>query len=224
MATVEPKLDVDKQHGVVNVVYDIKLKRHAKFGEVTITGIPPAQAKHMAASLRSIKARIKGAYLKPGKTYSHKRLQAATTYMQRELGKQHYLAGRVKLVSTLYNPQTNRADINFEVVQGPKIEIKIAGAHVWGRTQKKLIPMYQEYTVDRDLVNEGEQDLRSYFQSKGYFDVQVQSKFEKKPSGVTVLYQITKGKRGKVRSVDFDGNHHFSDKELKASVPVKTRS
>lgn len=222
MATVEPKLDIDKEHGVVNVTYDINLKRHAKFGELTITGIPEPQAKHMAATLRSIRARIRGAYLKPGKTYSYKKLQTATTYLQRELGKQHYLAGRVKLVSTLYNPETNRADIKFQVTQGPKIEVKIAGAHVWGRTQKKLIPMYQEYTVDRDLVNEGVQDLTSYFQSKGYFDAKVQSKFERTPAGVTVLYQVEKGKRGKVKDVDFDGNHHFDDKELKGAVPVKT--
>jgi outer membrane protein insertion porin family len=220
MATVEPKLDVDKQHGVVNVVYDIKLKRHARFGEVTITGIPKSQAFHMAASLRTIRARLKGAYLKSGKPYSHKRLTNAITFMQRELGKQHYLAGKVKLVSTLYNPETNRADIHFLVTQGPKIEVKIAGAHVWGRTEKKLIPMYQEYTVDRDLVNEGEQNLTSYFQSKGYFDVKVQSKFDRRPDGVTVLYQVNEGKRGKVESIDFDGNHHFDDKDLKAAVPV----
>jgi len=219
-ATVEPKLDVDKEHGVVNVVYDIKLKRRAKFGEVTITGIPPEQAKLMAASLRTIRARLRGAYIKPGTAYTNKRLQAAIRYMQRELGKQHYLAGRVKLVSTLYNDETNRADIHFLVVQGPKIDIRIAGAHVWGRTQKKLIPMYQEYTVDRDLVNEGEQDLASYFQSKGYFDVKVQSKFQRTPTGVTVLYQIEKGKRGKVSSIDFDGNRHFDDKDLKGSVPI----
>jgi outer membrane protein insertion porin family len=220
MATVEPKLEIDKEHGVVNVVYDIKLKRHAKFGNVTITGIPPAQVKHMAARLRSFKARLRGAYIKPGKSYSNKKLQAATTFMQRELGKQHYLAGRVKLVSTLYNPETNRADITFQVTQGPKIEVKVAGAHVWGRTQKKLIPMYQEYTVDRDLVNEGEQNLTSYFQSKGYFDVKVRSEFQRTPAGVTVVYQVEKGKRGKVTDIDFDGNRHFSDKDLKASVPI----
>jgi outer membrane protein insertion porin family len=222
MATVEPKLDIDRPHGVVNVIYDVNLKRRAKFGEVIITGIPAAQVQHMARSLRSIRARLKGAYLKPGKAYSYRKLQTATTYLQQELGKQKYLAGRVRLVSTLYDPQTNRAKITFNVVQGPKIDIKIAGAHVWGRTQKKLIPMYQENEVDRDLVNEGEQDLASYFQSKGYFDVKVESKFQRTPEGVTVLYQIEKGKRGKVRAVEFHGNDHFHDKELKAAVPVTT--
>ncbi|HZD93812.1 MAG TPA: POTRA domain-containing protein, partial [Candidatus Sulfotelmatobacter sp.] len=220
MATVEPKLDVDQNHGVVNVVYYINLKRRAKFGDVIITGIPPSQVQHLAGRLRSFRARIRGAFLKPGKGYTYRRLQAATNYLQQELGRQHYLAGKVKVVSTLYNPETNRANITFQVTQGPRIEIKVAGAHIWGRTQRRLIPMYQENTVDRDLVNEGEQDLTSYFQSKGFFDVQVDSKFERTPEGVTVLYQINKGKRGRVKSVEFHGNDHFGDKELKGSVPV----
>ena len=220
MATVEPKLQADAKHGVVNVIYDINLKRHAKFGSVNITGASGAQIERMAASLRSLRARIKGAYLKPGKSYSFKKLRAATAFLQQQLGKQHYLAGRVKLVSTMYNPETNRADITFEVNQGPVIAIQLAGAHIWQRTQKKLIPIYQENAVDADLVNEGAQDLTSYFQSKGFFDAKVDSKIQKQGSGVTVLYQIDKGKRGNVESIDFHGNKQFSDKDLKSHVGV----
>lgn len=222
-ATVEPKLQTDQAHGVVNVEYDINLKRRAKFGDVMIAGVSGPQNKKLTSSLRSLRARIKGAYIKPGKTYSLKKLNAATTFLQRQLGSRHYLAGRVELVSTIYNPQTNRTDIKYEVTNGPRIEIKLAGAHVWGRTQKKLIPIYQENAVDPDLVNEGAQDLTSYFQSKGYFGAKVQSQIQKQPSGVTVLYQIAKGPRGKVESIEFHGNDHFSDKELKSHVPVTKR-
>jgi outer membrane protein insertion porin family len=223
MATVEPKLQTDQAHGVVNVEYVINLKRRTKFGNVIIAGVSEPQTKKLAGSLRSLRARIKGAYIKPGKTYSLKRLNAATTFLQQQLGSQHYLAGRVKLVSTIYNPETNGTDIKYDVTEGPKIEIKLAGAHVWGRTQKKLIPMYQENAVDPDLVNEGAQDLTSYFQSKGYFGAKVQSQIQKQPSGMTVLYQIVKGPRGKVESIEFHGNDHFSDKELKSHVPVTKR-
>jgi outer membrane protein insertion porin family len=222
-ATVEPKLEIDQAHRVVNVEYDINLKRRAKFGDVILAGVSEQQTKRLNASLRSIKARIKGAYIKPGKPYRLKKLTAATAFLQQQLGNQHFLAGRVKLVSTLYNPETNRTDIKYDVTEGPKIEIKLAGAHVWGRTQKKLIPMYQENAIDADLVNEGAQDLTSYFQSKGYFGAKVQSQIQKQPSGVTVLYQIVKGPRGKVESIEFHGNDHFSDKELKSHVPVTKR-
>ena len=225
MATVEPKMQTDEKHRVVNVEYVINLKRRAKFGDVTLAGVSEQQTKRLNASLHSIKARIKGAYIKPGKPYSLKKLTAATAFLQQQLGNQHFLAGRVKLVSTLYNPQTNRTDIRYDVSEGPKIEIKLAGAHVWGRTQKKLIPMYQENAVDPDLVNEGAQDLASYFQSKGFFDTKVQSHIQKGQSGgVTVLYQIEKGPRGKVEAIDFHGNEHFSDKDLKAHVPMSKRT
>jgi outer membrane protein insertion porin family len=220
LATVEPKMQTDQAHGVVNVEYDINLKKRAKFGDVILAGVSEEQTKRLNASLRSIRARIKGAYIKPGKPYSLKKLTAATAFLQQQLGKQHFLAGRVKLVSTLYNAETNRTDIKYDVTEGPKIEIKLAGAHVWGRTQKKLIPMYQENAVDPDLVNEGAQDLTSYFQSKGYFGAKVQSQIQKQPSGVTVLYQIVKGPRGKVDAVEFHGNEHFSDKDLKSHVLV----
>jgi len=223
MATVEPKMQTDEKHRVVNVEYVINLKRRAKFGEVMLAGVSEQQTKRLNDSLRSVKARIKGAYIKPGKTYSLKRLTAATAFLQQQLGSQHFLAGRVKLVSTLYNPQTNRTDIKYHVREGPKIDIKLAGAHVWGRTQKKLIPMYQENAVDADLVNEGAQDLTSYFQAKGFFGAKVHSQIQKQGSGVTVLYQIEKGPRGKVEAIEFHGNAHFSDKDLKSHVPVTKR-
>jgi outer membrane protein insertion porin family len=222
-ATVEPKMQTDQAHGVVNVEYDINLKKRAKFGNVILAGVSEEQTKRLNASLRSVRARIKGAYIKPGKTYSLKKLTAATAFLQQQLGNQHFLAGRVKLVSTLYNPETNRTDIKYDVTEGPRIEIKLAGAHVWGRTQKKLIPMYQENAVDADLVNEGAQDLTSYFQAKGYFGAKVQSQIQKQGTGVTVLYQIEKGQRGKVEAIEFHGNQHFSDKDLKSHVQVTKR-
>jgi len=220
LATVEPRLQTDVALGVVNVAFDINLNRRAKFGDVTITGVSGAQNKRLADSLRSFRARLKGALLKPGKSFSQKRLTAATAYLQHQLGKQQYLAAKVRVFSTKYNPTTNRADIAFAVTEGPRIEIQVEGAHLWERTKKRLIPMYQESAVDADLVNEGAQDLTSYFQSKGYFAARVRSRLEKHSSGMTVLYLVDKGKRGRVESVEFHGNQHFSDKDLKSRVPV----
>ncbi|HJT52580.1 MAG TPA: POTRA domain-containing protein [Candidatus Angelobacter sp.] len=221
-ATVEPALHEDSAHGVVNVEFLIKPGRRAKFGAMKIEGVSPAQARRLTDSVRSLRARIRGAYVKPGKNYSKRALDNGIKYMQGQMAKQHYLAARIGLAAVKYNPRTNRADLSIYVTQGPKIQIKIAGAHIWGRTQKKLIPIYQENTVDPDLVYEGQQDLRSYFQSKGFFDAQVKSQIEHQGPDVTVLYQINKGKRGKVESVAFHGNQHFEDDDLQAKIPIKT--
>jgi len=86
MATVEPKMQTDEKNRVVNVEFDIKLKRRAKFGNVILIGVSDQETKKLNDSLRSIKARMKGAYIKPGKQYSLKRLTAATAFLQQQLG------------------------------------------------------------------------------------------------------------------------------------------
>jgi outer membrane protein insertion porin family len=220
-ATVEPALHEDPAHGVVNVEFLVKPGRRAKFGEMKIDGLSAPQARKLSASVRSWRARIRGAYVKPGKNYSKRALDNGIKYMQREMAKQHYLAARIELESVKYNRQSNRADLVIHVRQGPKIQVKIAGAHIWGRTQKKVIPIYQENTVDPDLVHEGQQDLISYFQSKGYFDAQVKSQIEHHGPDVTVLYQINKGKRGKVEAIEFHGNQQFDDDDLQGKIPIK---
>src|SRR5258708_7279126 len=219
-ATVEPKLEADATHAVANVSFDINLRRHAKFGNVQFSGASPDETRRLQDSLHSLRARLRNVYLKAGKPYSFGKLQRAMTYMQGVMGKQNYLAGRVEDIASRYDPQTNRADVTFHVTTGPRITVQLQGAHVWKRTQKKLIPIFQENAVDADLVHEGAQDLQSYFQSKGFFDVKVNSRIERQPAGTLIVYQIQKGKRGKVTDVEIKGNRHFDSGDLSPHVQV----
>src|SRR5258708_17051915 len=140
--------------------------------------------------------------------------------MQGVMVKENYLAGRVEHIASRYDPQTNRADVTFHVTTGPRITVQLQGAHVWKRTQKKLIPIFQENAVDADLVHEGAQDLQSYFQSKGYFDVKVTSRMESQAAGTLIIYQIEKGKRGRVTAVDIKGNKNIGEDRLASHVQV----
>ncbi|HLJ29738.1 MAG TPA: POTRA domain-containing protein [Candidatus Angelobacter sp.] len=220
LATIEPELQTDQRHGLVNVLFHINLKRRAKFGNVVLTGASEGETQHLQKVLHSWMARLRGNSLQSGKTYSLEKLEKATSYLQSSLGKQHYLAARVQLISALYNPQTNRADVTFKVTQGPSIAVSTQGGHVWGRTMKKLVPIYQENAVDPDLVAEGSRNLASYFQSKGYFNAKVRSQIEQQPSGTAIVYQIEKGKRGKVGSIQVRGNQHFEENDLRPHITV----
>src|SRR5205085_12525434 len=60
------------------------------------------------------------------------------------------------------------------------------------------------------------------FQSKGFFDVQVDPRFETGKNGERELvYHVSKNKRSKVREVDVAGNQHLDEKELLGHVTVK---
>ena len=221
LAEVEPQIHPDFQGKVVNVTFQIDLKQRARLGQVILTGAAPDRTIQLERSLRSWRARLRGVYLKTGRTYTLKKLQNATLFLQNQLAKRNYLAAQVKLVSSRYDPPTNRADITFNIVQGPEIAVKVTGAGISRRAQKRQIPIFEESAVDPDLVHEGEQNLASHFQSKGFFDVEVKSSMQEHPGHTVIEYQVTRGRRGKVEGVEFQNNKQFSDRELGKHVTVK---
>jgi len=69
-----------------------------------------------------------------------------------------------------YQAKTNRLNYVFEVQQGPTVAISTEGEKISKGQLKKLVPVYQENSVDDDLLNEGRRNLRDYLQTQGYFD------------------------------------------------------
>lgn len=126
----------------------------------------------------------------------------------------------VRLLASNYDPQTKRTAVALEVQPGPRVSIEVVGAHVWKRTLKKLIPIYEENAVDADLVAEGERNLITYFQGKSYLDVKVSSQLDQKPEQINVLYKVDRGAKHRVVSVHFEGNRYFTDKQLQDHVMV----
>lgn len=219
-ATVHAHSQPDPANGLVNVDFQTDLKRRAKIGAIEIEGVSPEETAKLQKSLRSVMARLRGAYLRNGTAYTYKKLQSATSYLQRELSKDRHLMAQVKLVSANYHLETNLADVVFQVTPGPETHLSITGAHLWGWTRKKLIPIYQENTFSSELIDEGRRNLTSYFQSKGYFDAKVTAEVNRQPDDIDLVYRIDRGPRHKVGNITVSGNRHFSDKDLLASAAV----
>ena len=220
-AEVHSQLAQQGEHGIVNVLFHTDLGERARIGKIDLAGATPEQTNYLRRRLRSVMAKLRGDSLKPGMHYSFTRLQNASRYMQAALASRNYIAGEVKLVSAEYDADTNRADITFQITLGPEIKIATEGAHIWGRTKRKLIPMYQENAVNDELIREGQNNIRSYFQSKGYFDTKVDVKVNKADAATSITYDIQKDGRFKVSQVGFKGNQRFSSKQLQSHVSVE---
>jgi outer membrane protein assembly factor BamA len=221
LAKVAPQIDTDAAHGIVNVRFVVDQGRLARFGQVTLTGASEAQTAQLQAKLKSKLARLRSSAIRAGKPYSLKTIQNATLLMQSALVKQDHLGAQVQLIGAEYDPATNLAAINFHVADGPLVHVGVEGAHVWKATQRKLIPLYQQVGVDDELIEEGRRNLISHFQSKGYFDADVETSISKQGSGETILYKIEKGPKHKVSTVSIDGNKVLGDSQLLAHVSVK---
>ncbi len=166
-------------------------------------------------------ARARGAAIRPGKTYHRNTIDKAQTYLQSRLDKQSRLAAKVKLQGAEYHADTNRADIHFDVNEGPTIHVQVKGAHLWSWTKKSLLPVYQGVGVDPELVQEGRDAIVSYFQAKGYFDTKVDATFHTEESVDTIVYNITKGKKHKVEAVSVTGNTHIKTPDVMGQVRVE---
>ncbi len=212
-AEVSTELKIDTQHKIVNVLFHSDLGRKAKFGIIDISGLPSPQSTDLQLRLTSFFARIRGAAIRKGKTYSHTTLNKATNYIQTRLQKDGFLAAQVKLEGAEYHADTNRADIHFSVNPGAKTHVLIAGAHLWPWTKKALLPEYQGVGVDEETVQEGQQALSSYYQKKGYFDVKVTSDLTGSGKLRTVVYHVSKQKKHSVTDVRITG-----ESQLKADV------
>ncbi|MGA3049884.1 MAG: BamA/TamA family outer membrane protein [Terracidiphilus sp.] len=220
-ATVEAGVKMDEVNGLANIYFGVDLNRQAKFGDIEIVDAPNDETGALNHSLQTLGARFRGVAIRPGRHYHFSTLSKATKFLQARLEKQGYLGADVKLAGAEYHADTNRAEIHFAVKSGPKSQVSIEGAHLWGWTRKSLLPEYQGVGVDDESVEEGRQALVSYFQAKGFFDAKVDATFKKDTRGNTVVYQISKEKKHKVSLVELSGISRLAASDLTPHLTVQ---
>ena len=226
-AEVHGEPAIDDAHQLVNVTFAIRLGKQAKISTVFINGPGEGERLRLLHAVRSLHARLSRGLLKSGKPYSRERVTAATTLMKKTLNGQHRLASSIQEDPPKYDPETNRVEVSFTVQVGPVVTIRAEGAKLSAipflanRQMKKLVPIYSEGTVDRELVEEGQRNLSDYFQKKGYYDVNVKTNLQRKPDEVAIVYTIDRGRKHKVDRILFHGNYAVPTKELLTQVVVK---
>jgi outer membrane protein insertion porin family len=226
-AKVWTETQVDDEHQLVNITYRADMGTRARIRTVTMEGVTPEETARLMRSVRSLRARLTGGLLKPGKTYTASRMTDAIARIKSSLASQHYLASKVESLPPEFHDATNLVDVSFRITTGPLVYVRTNGAKlsvlpfVSHREEKKLIPIYSEGTIDRDLVDEGQQNLIDFFQKEGYFDVDVQTQFEKAPGQFSLTYVINKGRKHKVESISFGGNQAITKEQLLDHIPVK---
>jgi outer membrane protein insertion porin family len=145
--------------------------------------------------------------------------------VQDKYAKQGRLTASVDITSLDYNPDTRRLKPSLDINAGPKITIKAVEAKVKKSKLRQLVPVYEEGSVDRDLLTEGARNLRDYFQSKGYPDVDVTFKQEPlKRDEEVINYYIARGPRRRLVHIDFIGNDYFIQDALQERMFLHTNT
>ncbi len=145
--------------------------------------------------------------------------------IQKKYDSQDRLAASVDLASLVYDPATRLATPTLQIEAGPKITLKALEAKISKGRLNRYVPVRQEGAVDRDLLTEGARNLRDYFQSRGYPDVDITFRRLPEQNGhETIEYFIAKGDRRKLVKVILEGNRYFLTPTLRERMFLEPAS
>lgn len=145
--------------------------------------------------------------------------------IQRRYARKDRLTTAIDVQSLDYNHDTNRVKATLDIQAGPRIEIKALEAKISKSKIRKYVPVYEEGSVDNDLLTEGARNLHDYFQQRGYPDVDVTFTSEPPRDDHQVInYYISTGPRRKLVNIDIVGNSYFLRPTLEERMFLKTKS
>jgi outer membrane protein insertion porin family len=208
-STITFNLRENPEQQLVDIAFHVVSGPQARVGPVTLTG----DAGMTADEFR------RHAKLKPGTPVDRETVNRALNGALKFYQKQKRLEAEIKLDSKKY--AAHKIDFSFTANKGPIVHVLVEGASLKKDQLKRLIPVFEEGTVDDDLLNEGNRRLRDYFQSLGYFEVKVDHNQQSLgPGEVGIKYVVELGLRRKVANVAVEGNSYFNSATLKGLLGV----
>ena len=117
-------------------------------------------------------------------------------------------------------------DVVFVVTEKPTInKVTIRGAKVISKEDIQAAITTRQYSIlQRSVLQEDVEKIRSLYRDKGYYDVEVTYEVESlEGNRVDVVFNIKEKKKLYIRRITFTGNQHFSDDELKDVIQTSEK-
>ncbi|MDX1980149.1 MAG: BamA/TamA family outer membrane protein [Bryobacteraceae bacterium] len=144
------------------------------------------------------------------KQFTETRLQRGLDRIRRAYLKRDYLLTKVEMEDLAIDREERLVEPRLHIEAGPRVQVRTTGTKVSQGRLKEMIPVYQEQSVDQDLLIEGMRKLTQHFQSKGYFDTQVSFQQEQISADEQLIeYAIDRGERYKLVHLEISGNRYF---------------
>lgn len=225
-AAIEYRVDTVPYTEEASIYFEVKPGKRAHFGGVAFSG-PNGEALSNSALNGLIRSTgwhrgISFVTLPGWRSFTESRYQEGLQNVRRQLQKNDRLLARVTEERREYNAERNRIIPVLSINSGPIIEVRTVGAKVSKTKLRDLIPIYQERTVDRSLLLEGQRNLTTYLQAEGYFNAVVDfTQSEPSPDHSLIEYMIDRGTKHKLKSIAIDGNLYFDRATLRERMFIQ---
>jgi outer membrane protein assembly complex protein YaeT len=223
-AEVSHHFEYDSEFQQVHVTFDVRVSKRAHYTHPVITG---------DTSVLSAKAIDKTTgwhrFLFPGyRGITQTRTRSGIDKIRLKYQKSDHLLATVTfsgITPVNDDKRKPRGTAHIDVDPGPVVEVTATGAKLSQKTLRDYLPIFEEGTVDPDLLAEGVVNLREYFQQRGYFDVQIDFKQQKTNGGKTdVEYEVTLGQRHRLALLSIRGNRYFDEETIRERMSILPKS
>ena len=205
--------ETDEKGHQVNVTYTVAIGPQARVGQVKLEGTD--------IGLTTEEFRKKGK-LKEGRKISRDTTSNALDRLRKLYQKRDRLEATVTLQKQTYVESRKQVDYEFRVNRGPEVKVSVEGAKISKSRLHLLVPIYEEGTIDNDLLNEGVFNIRDFEQQQGYFDSKVSVKeIGQGTDRASVVFTVDRGMKHKVMAVALKGNKYFTDDLLRERMKVQ---
>ncbi len=226
--SIEPKYSYRDSSQQVDIVLAVQAGKRAHYATPLISGAEPAGAKPPAAAAPDARKTIVTAeelvkatswrrFLLPGyRGVTLSRTRAGIDNIRLRYEKANRLLATVTLEGMDRDTVRNVAVPKISVDPGPEVTVTATGAKVSHKQLRQNVPIYEEHTVDDDLLAEGAVDLRAYFQAQGYFDAEVHLERQQVEDGkAQITYAVNRGARHRFVHLEIQGNRYFEAKTIR---------
>lgn len=216
-ARVERFLDYEPAFAQVNVFFLVEPGPRAHFDRPMVEGVSGKEAERVISATDWPRF-----WFLPGwKEVTERRVQRGIDKIRRSYQKRHFLLHRVSLEGMEYVQQSETVAPTLKIEPGPQVRIETTGADVSLGDLRRLVPIYQEQSVDRDLLVEGARNLTKYFQAKGYFDATVEFESDNVSTDLQVIeYTINAGQPYKLVHLGISGNRYFNEATIRERLNI----
>ncbi|MDQ2946639.1 MAG: BamA/TamA family outer membrane protein, partial [Acidobacteriota bacterium] len=211
-ANIQPQVERDPETQQVNLRFVISPGKRARFDGITVNGTPDRTAEAILQSTgwKPFRGLVRWRAL------TENRLQSGLEGIRAWYQKNNRLLAKTTLTKLDYHPDTNTVTPAVDIEGGPPVKVSVEGVKISGTQVRSLLPIYQERSVDKDLLVEGKRDLAEYMQSKGYFDAEVSFATETNQEGEDLIeYTVDRGARHKLVYLEINGNKYFDAATLR---------
>ncbi|MGI8744461.1 MAG: POTRA domain-containing protein [Bryobacteraceae bacterium] len=211
-ARIVHRIDRDPKTQQVTLNFLINPGPRARFDGITVTGNPE----------RSVESIVHSTGWKPfhgllrWRPVTENRLQSGLEGIRGWYQRNNHLLAKTTLSKLDYFAAKNTVTPAVDIQAGPLVKVKVEGVKISGGQVRSLLPIYQERSVDKDLLVEGKRDLTEFMQSKGYFDTDVDFTTAKDKDGQELVdYTVDRGARHRLVSLEISGNKYFDRATLR---------